>query len=51
MWQSPFVELQSLFATCFEQATASSTVICDVATSLGIDDFKAPEGWVSGFKQ
>jgi hypothetical protein len=58
--QSPFEELESLLAAWFKQGRGSSAVISctllrekalHIATRLGIEDFKASNGWISGFKQ
>jgi hypothetical protein len=56
--QSPFEELESLFATWFKQAKGSSAVnsgtllrekALHIVTRLGIEDFKASNGWISSF--
>jgi hypothetical protein len=58
--QSPFEELEGLLATWFKQARGSNAVITGtllrekvlhIATRLGIEDFKASNGWINGFKQ
>jgi hypothetical protein len=57
--QSPFEELESLLATWFKQARGSNAVISvtllrekdlHIATRLGIENFKASNGWINGFK-
>jgi hypothetical protein len=58
--ESPFEELESLLAAWFKQARGSNAVISGtllkekalhIATRLGIEDFKASNDWISGFKQ
>jgi hypothetical protein len=58
--QSPFEELESLLAAWFKQARGSNVVISGsllkekalhIATRLGIEDFKASNGWIDDFKQ
>jgi hypothetical protein len=58
--QSPFEELEILLPAWFKQAKGSSAVISGsllrekalhIATRLGIEDFKASNGWITGFKQ
>jgi hypothetical protein len=58
--QSPLEELESLLATWFKQARGSNAVISGallrekalhIATRFGIEDFKASNGWINGFKQ
>jgi hypothetical protein len=54
--QSPFEELESLLVAWFEQARGSSGTLLrekalHIATRLGIEDFKASNGWINGFKQ
>jgi hypothetical protein len=58
--QSPFEELESLLAVWFKQARGSNAVISGtllrekalhISTRLGIEDFKASNGWINGFKQ
>jgi hypothetical protein len=58
--QSPFEELESLLAMWFKQARGSNAVISGtllrekalhIASRLGIEDFRASNGWISGFKQ
>jgi hypothetical protein len=57
--QSPFEELESLLATWFKQARGSNAVISGtllreralhIATRLGIEDFKASNGWIQLFQ-
>jgi hypothetical protein len=58
--QSPFEELESLLTAWFKQARGSNAVISGtlltekalhIATRLGIEDFKASNGWINSFKQ
>jgi hypothetical protein len=58
--QSPFEELESLLAASVKQARGSNAVISGTllrekalhtATRLGIEDIKASNGWINGFKQ
>jgi hypothetical protein len=58
--QSPFEELETLLAAWFKQARGSNAVISGtllrerallIATRLGIEDFKASNGWINCFKQ
>jgi hypothetical protein len=58
--QSPFEELESLLAMWFKEARGSNAVIngtllreraLHIATRLGIEDFKASNGWINSFKK
>jgi hypothetical protein len=58
--QSPFQELESLFAAWFKQARGSSAVISGtllrenalrIATRLDIENVNGSNGWIDGFKQ
>jgi hypothetical protein len=58
--QSPFEELESLLAAWFKQARGSNAVTSGtllreralhIATRLGIEDLKASNVWISGFRQ
>jgi hypothetical protein len=57
--QSPFEEPESLLAMWFKQARGSNAAISGtllrekalhIATRLGIEDLKASNGWINGFK-